>query len=68
MFLTSQRMPSRYNALAGVYNCRIYRRIKYLRVVFFWNIFYEHSIIGNDTYFTDTKMGVADVIALTRAF
>lgn len=34
----------------------------------FGSIFYRFSVVGNDTYFIDTKMGVADVIALTRAF
>ena len=36
--------------------------------VFFGSIFYKVNVVGNNTYSTYTKMGGADVIALTRAF
>ena len=53
---------------ADVYNGKIYRRRKYLRVIFFGKIFYKHNVVGNDTYFIDTKMGgrIHRTIALRR--
>ena len=61
------KVPSRYGASADTYNWRTYRRIKYLYMVFL-EIFYEHKVVGEDTYFSCTKMGGEDIIALTRAF
>ncbi len=37
-------------------------------MVFFGSIFYWHIVVGNNTYFIYTKIGGADIIALTRAF
>ena len=50
---------------ADVYNGKIYRRRKYLRVIFFGKIFYKHNVVGNDTYFIDTKMGGRTSLFLT---
>ena len=66
-YVTTYAIPLR-TAFAGVWNGRIYRRRKYLRVVFFGKILYKHSVVGDNTYFIYTKMGGADVIALTRTF
>ena len=57
--------PSRYVAIANECNCRIYRRRKYLRVVFFGKILYKRSVVGNNTYFINTKMGGRTSLFLT---
>ena len=77
LFLTSQRMPSRYGCVHK--HLQLYKRNNYIYVnviiyvymntsavvcchnnesaVFFSSILYGVSFVGNDTYFTYTKMG-----------
>ena len=52
-------MPSRYGASADTYNCRTYRHIKYLYMVFLVEILFKHSVVDEYTYSICTKMGVA---------
>ena len=67
-FMYNITVPSRYVALLNVCNCKTFRRGDICRCYFLGSIFYHHSVVGGYTYFIDTKMGGADVIALTRAF
>ena len=60
--------PSRYNAVANVCNWKTSRRGNIFLCYFFGSIFYQHNVVGVTTYSIDTKMGGANVIALTRAF
>ena len=52
-------VPSRYGASADTYNCRTYRHIKYLYMVFLVEILFKHSVVDEYTYSICTKMGVA---------
>ena len=59
LFLTSQRMPSRY----GCVHMRIQSNKSSLRKMFigdiFDSIFYRYNVVGEDTYSMYTKMGGA---------
>ena len=59
LFLTSQRMPSRY----GLVHMRIQSNKSSLRKMFigdiFDSIFYRYNVVGEDTYSMYTKMGGA---------
>ena len=69
LFLTSQRMPSRYVLRLQVYRTVEFIGVENICVWYFWgDILYKHSVVGDNTYFIYTKMGGADVIALTRTF
>ena len=84
LFLSSQRMPSRYGCVYMLVqlckgknyiyvNLIIYVYIRTLRwlyvvittKVFFGSILYIHSVVGNDTYSTYTKMGGRTSLFLT---
>ena len=52
LFLTSQRMPSRYNAFANVCNCKIFRRGMYLHWYFlFYNTHTNNSTQNHNSQF-----------------
>ena len=52
LFLTSQRMPSRYNAFANVCNCKIFPRGMYLHWYFlFYNTHTNNSTQNHNSQF-----------------
>ena len=50
-------VPSRYGASADTYNCRTYRHIKYLYMVFLVKIFYWHNVVGGGVNCTNDIYG-----------
>ena len=58
LFLTSQRMPSRYVLRLQVYRTVEFIGVENICVWYFWgDILYKHSVVGDNTYFIYTKMG-----------
>ena len=51
--------PSRYNAVANVCNWKTSRRRDIIQCYFLSSIFYQHSVVGGNTYWIYTKMGGA---------
>ena len=50
-------MPSRYGASADTYNCRTYRHIKYLYMVFLVKILFKHSVVDGGVNCTNDIYG-----------
>ena len=63
-YFTDTKMGAKIHGTVALRLCmRMYIMVKFigaeknLRAVFLGKIFYKHNVVGNDTYFIDTKMG-----------
>ena len=71
-YFTDTKMGAMIRGTVALRLCmRMYIMVKFigaeknLRAVFLGKIFYKHNVVGNDTYFTYTKMGGRTSLFLT---